>query len=58
MKRYETFPDVTLERIVADDHSPEAAKRRAREELSRRSRIVDHCPRGRACGAWGCEKVH
>lgn len=58
MRRLETIPDATLERVARDPAVGTGNQRAAQAELARRAKLTNHCPRGKACGAWNCEKEH
>jgi hypothetical protein len=57
-QRLATLPDATLERVSRDPRMSEAARHAARHELERRTRLNDHCPAGRGCTDFHCEKFH
>lgn len=57
-KRLAAMPDATLERAANDARLSPSARRAARQEIERRERVVNHCPRGAGCQAWDCKKGH
>lgn len=57
-QRLQAMTDATLERAAADPRLKPSARRAASEELARRAKLTNHCPRGRACNSWDCEKEH
>lgn len=57
-KRLATSPDSLLRRISSDPRISSAARRAVLSELEARMRNNDHCPDGKGCSKWDCEKDH
>lgn len=57
-KRLATAPDSLLRRVSRDSHISAAARRAAKHELDRRERNDGHCPNGKGCSNWNCERDH
>jgi len=51
-------PNQVLERWQRDPRLSEVAKRAAKKELDRRSRLDDACSRGAGCAVFDCERTH
>ena len=57
-QRLAAMTDAALDRLARDSRMKQGARRAAEKELARRAKLDDHCPRGRACSDWRCEKDH